>query len=542
MPGQGNVERGEWQFVAGVGLAVVVLSSLPLLYCQLAPPRGMVFSGFNCYIHDQNTYLMWTEQAREGRWLFEDRYTTEPQRAVYANLLWLATGRLARALGVSSMFAYQLARVVLAGAMVFAFYFALAQFLAQRERRRLCLLVLAFGSGLGWVAQGLGLSAVRGVDLWMPEAYPFSSALAFPHFCLSWALIALLFACAAAAAMGNSWPHALCAALAMLALGFSHTYHIVSCAAALVLWGGYLLARNKEARRAVKLLPAVLAALPPAAYFRWATASEPWMRYWNISITSTTSGPVWEYAIGFGPLLFLFALALGSRERLRRRREVYLLLGAWVGVCAVLLYWPWVVVFQRRFSQGLAIPLSVVATDGFYECLLPAARRRWASARAQAVLRAALVCFLALGQLVWLAALSTGTRGASQSFYHERDMVAALRFLAAHAADGERVMSLERAGLWLPGACGVSVFVGSHDLTVAHRSKLVQAARFFSSGAADQFRRKLLREHGITWVWVGPDEARRGWNEACAARLGLTRAFAQGRYSLYRTDRQATKR
>lgn len=525
------IERREWRYVGLVSLAVVGLSSLPAVYCQFTPPPGTRYSGLNCAIHDQNTYIMWIEQAREGRWVFEDRYTTEPSQPGYFNLQWLAIGRIARWFGISSMAAYQASRVLFSGAMVFAFYFAISQFVSEVGQRRLALLLLSFGSGLGWLPHGLGVRVVRGADIWMPEAFPLSSAMAFPHFCLSWGLIAVVMAGGARAVLKRSWRAGLAAAGAVLILGFTHTYHIVPCAAGVAVWAlGLVCLRRISPRHATLLLPVLAAAVFPVLYWRWAMGTVEWMREWSHLAASTSSGPVWEYLIAFGPLLGLAALARRSQLVREEAADLRLLLICWSLVLAALLYWPWVIAYQRRFAQGLALPLTILAVQGFTGRVLPLVQQRYATLAC-----AGLVMFAGLTHLVWLAALSVGTKTLPEAFYLPADQVAGMRFLAQHAAPGDAVMCDDETGLWLPGSCGVRTYVGSHDLTLAHSAKLISTARFFSLKTSQTFRSHLLRQNDIRWIWVGNKQARRGGlTDQAAAALGFIRAYKNASVVLYR--------
>ena len=109
-----------------------------------------------------------------------------------------------------------------------------------------------------------------------------------------------------------------------------------------------------------RLLPA-LVTLPLSAYTFWVTQADPVLRGWTAQ-NLTPSPPVWDYVLGYGLIL---ALAVpGAVVAARRRSDTDLLLLAWVGVTALLLYAPFAL--QRRFSLGLHVPLAILAAMGLF--------------------------------------------------------------------------------------------------------------------------------------------------------------------------------
>src|SRR5262249_47064205 len=74
------------------------------------------------YADECFTYWSWMRQAREGRFLFEDLYTTEPHPRNYVNLLFWTLGTVSRVTGASVRAVYASSRVALAGALLLALW------------------------------------------------------------------------------------------------------------------------------------------------------------------------------------------------------------------------------------------------------------------------------------------------------------------------------------------------------------------------------------------------------------------------------------
>src|SRR5437870_3697754 len=99
---------GESRFPLFVSLLVLlvvigfrILGGAGFGFVDLNPATGMVPSGIVDNEHDNFMYLSWAEQAREGYWLFEDRYALEEHPRVFFNPYFLAVGHVSRWLGVA---------------------------------------------------------------------------------------------------------------------------------------------------------------------------------------------------------------------------------------------------------------------------------------------------------------------------------------------------------------------------------------------------------------------------------------------------------
>jgi hypothetical protein len=111
--------------------------------------------------------------------------------------------------------------------------------------------------------------------------------------------------------------------------------------------------------------PALALAAPLLLYYAATLYTNPVFRAWDVQAV-TPSPPLPHYLVAYGPMLLLAALYAWKRPQEQSR---FLLLWAWIATVCLLLYAP--LNPQRRFVQGVHVPLSILTTLGFVEVLLP---------------------------------------------------------------------------------------------------------------------------------------------------------------------------
>ncbi|MBM3458693.1 MAG: hypothetical protein FJX77_09205, partial [Armatimonadetes bacterium] len=273
------MEKEEWKYAVGWGLAVLLLTCVPYFVVWWSTPLQAVFPLVLYSSDDQAVYFSWMKQAQDGAWLLRNLFTTEPQRGAYFHCYFLLLGWLSRvpALGIPG--AYHLGRIV-AGMVVLLLAYRLgAQFHPDRFYRRTVFWTVALSAGLGWLFWRDEVLTNEPVDVWQPEALTFASLYTNSLFAVSLALMLGVVLCLLLAEeRGARW--AVGAGLCGLALGNVHSYDMIHLAA---VWTLYLLLRWGTERRwparAVGMaLLAALVASPSVAYMAWLYLSEPVFR------------------------------------------------------------------------------------------------------------------------------------------------------------------------------------------------------------------------------------------------------------------------
>jgi hypothetical protein len=199
--------------------------------------------------------------------------------------------------------------------------------------------------------------------------------------------------------------------------------------------------------------------------------------------------------------------------QIREKREG-LLLVAWAVIIPPLLYLP--VNPQRRFVEGLHIPLSILATIGVYRYLLPRVESSglWAQItlheryEPRSLRRFVLVAIFLLtvpSNLYILASLGITAIQHPYPFYHERAEVEAVTWLAAHTSSDDTVFTTYWTGSYIAARAGNRVFLGHWAETTNYAQKMEEAKAFFGP-ASDEWRKELLREYNVSYLFYGPRE------------------------------------
>jgi hypothetical protein len=512
-------DEGRWVLIAS--LAVILLASLPTLYAWALADADHVFSGFVYNAEDGNSYIAKMRLGARGDWLFRLMYTTEDHQGALVYTFYLLLGKFATGLGLSHILVYHLARALFGLGLLLTAYAFAARFTAEVTVRRVAWLLVAVGSGLGWLLTLLGATNLLGslpLDFWVPEAYTFLVLYSSPHLALAEALLlwAILWTLNTLQGHGLRW--CLYAGLAAFAMAWILPFYAGVLAVAL---GAYLLALLVRRRRISWQETGIVAltglgALPPVLYHAGVFVANPAFAAWAAQNRILSPHPV-HYLLGF--ILLLVPAVWGAIQTLRQGEEQWLLPVAWVLIVPVVLYLPFNL--QRRMIAAVQVPLALLAAMG----LLAWFRHK----------RRILVAYVAVASLSNLL-LVAGSLGPIQQrtvpVYRPGDEVAALEWLADQAQPDETILASFQAGNVIPARTDLRVFAGHGPETLNSEQKQAEIRRFFQPDTTDTWRQSLLHDHGLDYVLYGPIERDLGaWDPSGAQYLVLMRR--QGEYAIY---------
>ena len=517
--------HGELRWLLIASLAVLLFASLPTLYAWSLADADHVFTGFVYNTEDGNSYIAKMRLGARGEWLFHLPYTSEEHEGAVVYPFYLLLGKVAAGLGLSHVLVYHLARVLLGLFLLLTVYFFVATFTPDVAVRRLAWALVAVGSGLGWLLTLLGATHWLGdlpLDFWVPEAYVFLVLYNLPHLALAegallWAILWTLRAFETGQAR---W--CLPAGLAALVMATILPFYAGVLAAALgALLLALLLRRRQVPWRETGLTALTgLGALPPVAYNAWVFTTNPAFQIWAAQNRILSPHPL-HYLLGFA--LFLVPALLGARQALRTRDERWLLPVAWVLVVPILLYVPFNL--QRRMIAAVQVPLALLAATGLWVWFEGRpALRRWGPAG-----------YVALASLSYLLLVLGSLGPISQRgtpIFRPGAEVEALAWLNAHARPGEAVLASFEVGNVIPAQTDQRVFAGHGPETLHSDEKLALIDTFFQSETPDAWRQALLRDHGLDYLFYGPEEQALGaWNPNNAQYL--LPIYDQHSYQIY---------
>lgn len=520
-----RVSRQEWRWVLGWSAVILLITSLPYLYGALISTPQSQFNGLVIGVVDGNSYLAKMRLGATDGWRYYIFYTSEPHPGAHLFLFHLLLGKVARLSGLSLVLVYHLARIGCGFFLLASVYRFAAFFSDVRPVRRLAFWMVGVGGGLGWLVTLLGLSDRLGLplDFYSPEAFLFHALLALPHLSLAGGLLLWALPLLWVAWESHKLRYAWLAGLALLGMAIIAAFYIVI--AAVVMGIGWLLRRWRMRREAarppdprrppsrpgtgtgragggwIEAGQAVLAftiAAPAPLYNAYVFTTNPIFKIWAAQNLILSPPPV-HYLLAFGPLALLAALGAWTEWRLGRGRDVGSMRRLWlIGWCAVvplLVYIPFNL--QRRLTLGVQVALSIWAALGLWR--LAGSGRRWRIASTS------LVALLSLTNLLILIGAGLEVSRRSPPLFHSGTVVGAADWLGAQATPDQVVLADFETSNYLPTRMSARVFAGHSPETVHVEMKLELLRRFFGENS-DDFRRRLLADYGINYLFYGPAE------------------------------------
>lgn len=561
----GRITRQEWAWALTVAALTVVLSSIPCVVGYLSQTPERLFVGAVYDWEDHYSYLAKMQQGMQGEWEFRLLFTPEDHAGAPIYTFHIALGHLSRALGLSPLPVYHAARLVCGMLLLVTIYGFIAAFIPARGdrlpmssaemdsalfRRRVAYVLACFSSGLGWlvllVSRSTTLGGITPVDFWFIEMSTFFTVLTFPHTCLAVAAHLAAFAWMVRCLLGvGGWRDWLAAGGAALVLAAVHPHSLLPLDLALVLYGLFrLIRKGRAAARPLMLLGGFVLLPVPLVFLQYYTiTANPVFMAWQAQ-NLTLSPPPLHYVLGYG-LVLLFAV-WGAVQALRARDERLLPLLLWPLVVAPLLYAPIAFNLQRRMIDGLQVPLSVLATVGLVDGLLPAVRRSrlagWLAQRGYDRMRLGrFVTLLALALTTpstWylLLSLTLGAAAGYRPLYYSQAEVEAIRWLGEHSMPQDTVLSSYEVGGIIPAWTGHRVFWGHWAETIHLSQKRAEAEAFYSADEAFD-RAGFLHRYGVAYVFYGPREREMGGFDPAVAPY-LEAVFRVGDVTIYRVIQQ----
>lgn len=369
-----RIEPSERKFVwLAIGLTMFCVL-LPFVLAATVLRDGSTFMGFSTQApSDTNVYYSMMEQAKvTGHSFFTNVFTPEKQANAFFEPLWAILGYTAGVFHVSHVLVFHVARVLFGVTFLWVAYRCLYVFSVSVLQRRVAFALLAFGMGVGaYIVPFLRITTVEEfmvknpVDVWVSEAYTFTTLMHSPLFIISQLLLLLLFTLAVQdERRQGSVPLSIFAGIIAL-LALLHPYDLPAAFLVLtaLLFSRIVRDRAYSPQQALYSLRRLLVMGVTAAGIGLYLASvyllEPGIGGWakqNI----TTSPPVSRYILGYGFLLVFAAVAWARALRRKDTSLAVLLLMVWTVVQALLLYMPTQI--QRRFTNGLQLALAMLAS------------------------------------------------------------------------------------------------------------------------------------------------------------------------------------
>jgi hypothetical protein len=545
-----RIKPKEWLWVFVFAAVVMALTCVPYVTGVLRSNDAWRFSGFVIGVEDGNSYLAKMQLGAHGQWLFRLPYAFEghPRSFLFAFYIllgkfigWIAgTGDPLR-LHSALVFGFHAVRVFWGFALLFVSYRFLAELLPQIRQRRLSLILVGLGGGLGWLLAALRLPGAP-LEFYSPEAFSFLDLYSLPHLSASrvFFLSGLLFY---VWAVRGRWPWAFAAGAAwfvmtliqplyMLIIFVLLGLHIVILALIAFRQGDSELIRGVDlGGTAVRALwVSVVAAsggVPLVLYTFFLFALDTTYQVWASQNIILSPAP-WHYLSAWG--LLALAGLFGLRPLYRRNLVIWALILGWLLALPVLLYIPYNL--QRRLAEGAQLPLVGLAVLGLTVGIARFGRLKVGRRIRRLAPLALAAVSLPATALVWVGGLTAALNHA-EPIYQTRDQVATYVFLARSLPPRQIVLSSYEFGNALPAYGYLVAYLGHGPETPFLEFKRDTAAEFYNAVTNHDTRFLSYSYLGSPYVVVGPHEQAIGRFDPARQASYLIKIFESGGYSVW---------
>jgi hypothetical protein len=497
----------EFITVTVVVLIILFVNNLPLLIGYLGQKDDLKFLGRR-FVNSQDvyTYVSFIEQAKQGKVLFENLYTTDPQQPALLRPSYFFIGKFAHLTGLSSIAAYHLSRIILTILFILTLYGFLGIFF--KKSRITALIFVLISSGLGFLLGGLFKNSI---DLWVPEAITFMSLAEAPHFILAQLLMILVF-----------WnflkKRYFFTGLFLFILSLEHPFNLFPIFVTfviLLLW---------ERKLSLSMIWMILFSAAGLGYQLFELATNPVLRSWSTQNILLSPDPI-SYFIGFGLLIPL--AIIGGESFLNEQNEERRLIIVWFAASFILPFFP--VAFQRRFIEGVHIPLAILAIEGVF--LLA---RKWEKLSKPVFIGLMLlIVSLSSFSLITQDIKEINKDSSSNYYYHLFPAeISAMKWLKTNSKESDGVLSNWFYGNIIPGIAGRRVYLG-HKIQTPDFDKRVENINKFIVNKNDQEAARFLEQNRIKYIFLGNNDSILTYGFKPKEKPYLSQVFNQSGVTIY---------
>src|SRR3989338_4966330 len=513
-----SITQSEWRFIILMSLVLVIITGVPYLYAYLVAPAGFSYNGLTSLTPADNpVYYSYINQVKQGNFLINYLFTTEPEPFGMFNVFWLVTGLIAKVFLLPPALAFHFVRLFLIPVFIVAVYCFIGLFFSEPKKRKFCLFFLLFSAGLGVYFLGqisaFDLADKPGYwtpnDIWIPESIVFLTLYKTPHFIASLTLMIAIFGLMIFSFLEKRLSYVLTAGVLALVYFNFHPFYIPMVFATLGLYLFFLILKNRKILwlQAGYFMLFIIISSPAIFYHFWVLANNPIMAL-RASQNITIAPPFIFIIIGYG---FLWPLAVLGIIWLIKRRELnhyFLFLLSWLLVSVALVNFP--IQFQSRYTQGLHLPLAIVSVVALFflvdKFLTPKNLDKyglWLGNQYLAVM--IFIVILAASNIFNLTRdiyyFSLKPEPVLHYFYLSQNEIAAIKHLATLVSNQQVLANDQVLSLFIPGLANQAVYLAHEIETVDYPVKAYFWQWFFGTDKQDVQKQEFLVKNGIDYLF-----------------------------------------
>ncbi len=237
---------------------------------------------------------------------------------------------------------------------------------------------------------------------------------------------------------------------------------------------------------------------------------------------------------GYG-LLIPLAL-IGAESFLRKRKPQDVLILSWIACASILLYTP--IFFQRRFSEGLHIPIAILAASG--AMILINFLLRTINIGFKDIFKNILFVFFVL--ILSISSFERvlndikviGGDNTANYYYHlKMEEVKGMLWVKDHTAQKDIILSNWFYGNLIPGFTGRKIYVG-HKVQSPFFDQKIALVNKFLVDENPKTALDFLKSSGITYIFLGINDTMLQYGFKPDEKPYLTKIYNKGDVLIYK--------
>lgn len=467
-----------WIFRVFAILLAVLFSSAVYIFGYLQKVQGSSYTGIRSMnASDFNVNGAWVKQAQNGNFLFQNPFTSNPQKPFLFRPFYVAISLPFQFLRLNPAVILHIWRIIFSVILLIALFRIIRIFEEIPSRVTIAFLLIAFTSGFGYFFRNI---VPASSDLQIPEAFLFLTLGEPPHFQYS---ILLLWSGIAAIYLyshnhrSSLWIFLICLEL----LWWDHPFDAFTLIAICILTLWFI---DRWQKKLMLLTLILLISIPPLVYY-FALSKLAYAQGAAEQNLMPSPG-IFSILTAFLPLLLLALAGAIYQYKIPERRKIVIFLIGWSILHFVLAYLP--VPFQRRLLSGVQLPLSILAAFILQEKI-----------RKPVFIGLILILLTCTNFYVTKTQISELQRG-GMPFYLPDQYDRAFQWLSAHNPKGP-VLSAFTTANFIPANTGMPAYWGHSALSPNIIQKRIAVKNFYNSPNPD-----FIRSNNIHYIFVGWEE------------------------------------
>lgn len=494
-----------------IGALFLLLTNVPYISLGLRTPDDHHYTGIGLEaVADKLVYYSSALQGARGMLWMNNMHTGEPQVPHIFSPVWFGVGLTTHIFGGSVPLAYHAWRIVLTVLYLCLVVYILRQLFSHERDRLMALMLILFGSGLGWFYSQIhpeimvpGVHWLRDfqltpVELYVTEMYSFLAFVQSPLFMVSHIALLGCFALGIRAVESPGIGRISVFIASVGATALIHPYDALIISVIFLSWCVWKFSLNRDVRllgiAAMTSLMLSLAVGCTVFLFSNQPALAGWLSQ-NVTLSPRLAMYLWS--LGLVGVLWLFGLVtLFNKKSLSNWQALMVI---WSCLGWMLIYLP--VATNRRLTNAWFFPVALIASYAI-QFIFKRAR--------SFALRAALAWIIIIGTAsgtLWrtiVYATYVPPLEEKYAIYLDSHIYGALNAVRTVIPPESVVLSNEPfIGMLAAAYAPIKLFLGHEHQTVGYSRKAQQVTWFFSDHEArsvDESRISFLRSNAISHV------------------------------------------